>query len=181
MQGFRRRQISRSSFAVLLLAVCMFRPGGTAIAETPAALERPQGRVLLTVTGEIARSNVAGRAELDRAMLEALGVRKLVTSTPWTDGTPVFRGVLLQDLLDHLGAKGAAVQALALNDYRCEIARSEFENYPVLIAFEMNGKPLSVRDKGPLWIVYPLDQFAELRNRETERKMIWQLMQLAVE
>ena len=50
----------------------------------------------------------------------------------------------------------------------------------MLLAFEMDGQRLEPRDKGPLWIVYPLDQFGELRTRATERKMVWQLKELQV-
>jgi hypothetical protein len=45
----------------------------------------------------------------------------------------------------------------------------------------MNGAPMSVRDKGPLWIVYPMDDHDGLKTPETEAKMIWQLRDIAVQ
>ena len=149
-----------------------------------AAVERglpdPSGEVLLTITGATSARNVDGGSHFDRAMLESLGVVELRTSTPWTDGVGTFRGVLMSDLLDRIGAKGEIAHALALNDYEVEIPTQDFYRYPVLLAFEMNGKPLTSRDKGPLWIVYPRDDFAELEALDTDHKMIWQLIELEI-
>jgi hypothetical protein len=44
----------------------------------------------------------------------------------------------------------------------------------------MNGQYLHVKDKGPLWTVYPRDQFPELRNSMTDKKWVWQLKELEV-
>ena len=40
---------------------------------------------------------------------------------------------------------------------------------------------MPVRDKGPLWAVYPLDGHPELNNEGTHAKMIWQVRRLDVE
>jgi len=42
----------------------------------------------------------------------------------------------------------------------------------------MDGEPLSVRDKGPIWIVYPRDEFPELATPEVNSRWIWQLVTL---
>ncbi len=44
----------------------------------------------------------------------------------------------------------------------------------------MNGKPMRVRDKGPLWLVYPRDQRAELQNAVMDERWIWQLFEITV-
>ena len=69
---------------------------------------------------------------------------------------------------------------MALNDYEVEIPTQDFYRYPVVLAFEMNGKTLTPRDKGPLWIVYPRDDYSELDGLDTDRKMIWQLVELQI-
>ena len=145
------------------------------------SLAEPQGDVVLTVTTSPTGTAAAEVFRLDRAALEAMGSTFLQTSTPWTDGVPLFRGVLVRDLLRRLGTEGEMVRAIALNEYRYDIPLSDFYDYPVLLAYEMNGEALPVRGKGPTWIVYPLDQFGELRNRITERKMVWQLVELQVQ
>ncbi len=102
------------------------------------------------------------------------------TSTDWTDGVKAFRGPYVRDVLDAAGYRGETVTATALNDYSVEIPMADFERYPVVLAMEMDGEPLTRRDKGPLWIVYPRDEFAELATAETNAKWIWQLRSLEV-
>jgi hypothetical protein len=40
---------------------------------------------------------------------------------------------------------------------------------------------MPVRDKGPLWVIYPLDDHPEIDGQETHAKMIWQVRRLDVE
>lgn len=166
---------------LLMLGAVFLWPTGPLNAESKSSLPKPNGEIALTVTGENLHTNAPGRAEIDWPMLKSLGVRTLKTSTPWTNGTPEFKGVLARDLLNLLAVKGKTARAVALNNYAYDIPISELRKYPVLLAYEMNGKPLHARDKGPIWLVFPLDQFAELRDRSTQRKMVWQLMELRIE
>ena len=39
----------------------------------------------------------------------------------------------------------------------------------------LDDKPMAVRDKGPLFIIYPFDQHAELRNPVYYSRCAWQL------
>ena len=169
---------ARRSPGSLLALVATFL---LATAASAAELARPAGEVILTVTGRIARTNADGRAEFDRAMLENLGLAKLRTWTPWTEGEPEFTGIPARALLDHLGAEGMSVRARALNDYGITIPLSDFEEYGVLLAMAMNGEPLRTRDKGPLWLVYPWSDHPELDDRVTRQKSIWQLRSLDVQ
>lgn len=145
------------------------------------ALDPPKGEIVLTVGGSIAVTNRGKAAVFDRDMLSHLGLHALRTSTSWTDGVQSFEGVLARDVMKAVGAKGAIVHATALNDYTIKIPVEDFSNYDVLFAMKMNGKDLTRRDKGPIWIVYPRDQHQELRNQKVDAKWIWQLVRLRVE
>lgn len=144
-------------------------------------LPRPKDRVILTIAGAITHTNAPGQAEFDRAMLEQLGLTRLRTWTPWTEGEPEFEGVLARRLMAAVGATGTTVRALALNDFESTIPLADFERYPVLLATRMNGKQLEVRDKGPIWIVYPWSGHPELDDLPTRRKSVWQLSSLHVQ
>ena len=144
------------------------------------SLAEPQGDIVLTIKTAPSAGDPATVHHFDLAMLESIGSTFLQTSTPWTDGIPLFRGVLVRDLLRSLGTDGETARAIALNDYRHDIPLQDFFDYPVLLAYEMNGEALPIRGKGPTWLIYPLDQFGELRNRITERKMVWQLVELQI-
>ncbi|MCZ6663777.1 MAG: oxidoreductase [Gammaproteobacteria bacterium] len=154
----------------------------TASAEGPAGpLETPTAQVILSVSGKIAATNIDGQARFDRAMLEGVGMTELTTQTPWTDGHPVFRGVLARDLLAVVGAEGQAITAVALNDYEYTIPAAELEKYPLKLAMEMNGEVMTPRDHGPIWIVYPRDDYPELDTQETDHRMVWQVRELIIE
>lgn len=56
------------------------------------SLARPDGPVIVTVSGRISRTNGEGVAEFDRAILEAMPAATIETVTPWTDGVTKFEG-----------------------------------------------------------------------------------------
>lgn len=143
-------------------------------------LPKPKERPILEVTGKITVTNGEDKAAFDLAMLETIGITKTKTSTAWTEGQPQFEGVMLKALLDRLGASGETVTAVALNDYKVEIPIADFAKYPVILAYRMNGEQLRIRDKGPLWIIYPQDDFPALKNKETQSKWVWQVKELRV-
>ena len=145
-----------------------------------ASLGPPRDRVILTVTGAIGNTNAPGRAEFDLATLERLGVAKLTTWTPWTEGEIAFEGVRARRLMAAVDAKGTEVRAVALNDYTYTIPLDDFERYDVLLATRMNGQLMRVRDKGPVWIVYPWSEHPELDDFATREKSVWQLNALHV-
>jgi hypothetical protein len=165
--------------AVALLGAVLIGQGAPVTAA--GMLAPPQDEVLLTVSGAIAETNTeAGEAVFDRAMLEALDPVIIETSTIWTDGVQRFRGVPLVTLLDRLGAEGTILRALALNDYAIEIPVSDAVEGGPIIAFERNDEPMSVRDKGPLWVIYPYDVVPEYKSERIYARSIWQLVSIEV-
>jgi hypothetical protein len=170
----RLRTMMLGTLSAAVLAI-----GCTAIA-LAATLPQPVEHGILTVTGKISSTNSGGGALFDLPMLEKLGVSRLETSTAWTEGTPVFEGVLVSDLLKALGAKGDTITAVALNDYKVEIPISDFTAFPVILAYKMNGEILKIRDKGPLWFIYPQDQYPELKTKQTQNKWVWQIKEIQI-
>ena len=160
---------------LLLASACV---AGPALASEPLPL--PEGDVILEVRGAIGRQNVGDAALLDRTLLESFGTATMQTATPWTDGRPVFEGVPATRLLAALDASGEVIVARALNDYEVEIPVSDFERYDVLFALKQDGRYMRVRDKGPIWIVYPMDEHPEVGNQELQQRWIWQLKSLYV-
>lgn len=166
---------------VMLALAGMLTAGPMAAAGSVYGLEAPKGPVVLHVSGNMSVHNAGDRVELDRALIEEMPQTELVTWTPWTGDAPVrFSGVLLADLIELLGATGRRIQAVALNDYRAEIPLSDLHEHEVLLAVRRNGEYMAVRDKGPLWIVYPLDP-AHRDRSAIEGRMVWQLKELVIE
>lgn len=148
-----------------------------AAAET---LPAPEGEIVLTVTGAIERTNADGEARFDRDMLRDLPTTRFETGTIWTEGTHVFEGVLLGDLVEAVGGDGASVRATALNDYAVTIPLGGTDEEAALVAYHLNGEEMSVRNKGPLWVVYPYDTDPDFRTETVYARSIWQLTTLDV-
>ena len=139
------------------------------------AFPAPEGEIVLTITGQITRANNGDSAVFDEAMLAALPSASLETTTAVTDGIRQFDGFLMRDLLTLVGADGETVSATALNDYIIDIPMEDFERFDVLVATHMDGERLLPSDKGPLWIVYPRDDHAQLQDIRYDYRWVWQI------
>lgn len=144
-------------------------------------LSKPVGKVLLTVSGNIENTNEDGKAVFDITSLENLGAISFQTSSPWYNGRTTFTGISLQKLMDYVGAKGSVVKVTALNDYTTVIPLSDFKKYNVILALKINGEYMRIRDKGPLFIVYPYDSIPELNNQIFYSRSAWQVSSMKIE
>jgi hypothetical protein len=145
------------------------------------ALDRPEGAVVLTVTGRVRKPNAGNAAQFDMAMLEQLPQQSFVTRTPWYASPRKFTGPLLRDVLAACDAQGSNVRAVALNDYRVDLPFEDAQRFDVLVARLIDDKPMAVRDKGPLFIIYPFDSSPELRSTVYYSRSAWQLKTLQVQ
>jgi hypothetical protein len=158
--------------------------GAAAVALTlstgPAAAElaRPEGEVILTVSGSIGVTNAESVAEFDLDMLKAMTATSFSTTTIWTDGAHDFTGVSLADFVAALQMKGDTLRATAINDYAIEVPLSDAVDGGPMIAYHLDGEPMSVRDKGPLWLIYPFDSNADYQSEVIYSRSIWQLDRL---
>lgn len=148
-------------------------------------LPAPRGEVLLTVGGAIGRGNAqdaAGRLEarFDRAMLEQIGTTEVNTATPWHSGVMRFEGVLLRALLAVVEVRGSNLHARAHNEYSATLPVSDAMHYDVILAMKLNGETLTLRDKGPLFIIYPFDTDKALQTDMTYLRSVWQLRRIDV-
>lgn len=140
------------------------------LAAPPAAL----AETLLTL-----RNVTAGQQEvqLSEADLLALPQVTIRTHTEFTDGAVDFVGPLARDVLSLIAAGSArTAHMVAANDYAVDIPIRDFTDYDVILALEANGKRLSLRDKGPIWVMYPLDDHKELQDPLYNIRLIWQLV-----
>jgi hypothetical protein len=144
------------------------------------ALRSPSGAVVLSVGGRIQRANQGARAMLDMAMLEALAQQSFTTKTPWFKQARKFTGPLLRDVLGLVGAQGTTLRIAALNDYRIDVPSEDTRRFDVLLARLIDDKPITVREKGPLFMIYPFDSDAALRNPLYYSRSVWQLNSIDV-
>lgn len=156
----------RNFCALIMLSVAV-----TAQAQT----DGPTGPVILTVTGPD-----GAQAMFDLDMMESLDQTVTVVETPWYDGAQEFSGPLISDLMAHLGISGSELSVVAANDYTAAMPWSDIEDYPVILATRHNGNTMSLRDKGPLFVIYPFDTHPELRNEVVFSRSVWQVKAVKV-
>lgn len=144
------------------------------------ALPPARGKVILTVIGSIAERNAGEQAQLDLDMIESLPQRTFTTMTPWSAQAIRFSGPLMRDLLAYLKASGTQIAAYALNDYKVLIPAEDARRYDLILATRIDGKPIPVRTRGPLFVVYPFDGHPELQSSRYHERSIWQLKALEI-
>ena len=144
------------------------------------ALEAPKGKVVLTVSGAISERNAEDRADFDMAMLAALPQFSFTTHTPWYKTAKKFTGPLLRDVLAAVGATGKTLSAVSINDYKVEIPADDANKFSMVMARLMDDQPMPLRDKGPLFIIYPYDSSEVLRSERYYSRSAWQLRSLVV-
>ncbi len=132
------------------------------------------GGVILTVTSG-SSSVTFGREDLER--MRQVTYR---TTTIWTDGVQEFRGVPLDQVLKQAGATGTRIILGATNDYAAELPVDTISADVPIIALTVNGVPMTLRDKGPLWVVYPYDDSRTYQSEVIYTRSVWQLDRIEV-
>jgi hypothetical protein len=143
-------------------------------------LPKPAGKPILTISGKIGQPNDGAVARFDRPLLESLGTGSFVTATPWYDHPVHFEGVPMDCVMRAVAAAGKVLRVVALDDYATELPIDDFAKYGTLLALKIGGQYLSVSDKGPSFIIYPFDAFAELRNAKYFGRAVWQVATMDV-
>lgn len=170
----------------LLLLVLLALPGLGSGSVAAQDLAQPKGPVILTISGAIERGNgkdAQGRivANFDLGMLEALGAAGFGTTTPWHKGVVRFDGVPGKALMELVRAKPDGIaQAVALNDYASAVPVADFLQRGLILALKLDGTYMTVRDKGPLFLIYPFDSQSELRHETYYTRSVWQLRRLDI-
>lgn len=135
------------------------------------------GDAILTITGATASGDEPIMFDLEG--FAALPQTSFETSTIWTDENHTYSGVLLSDLVEIVGATGDTIVATAINDYAVEIPLTDAVADGPIIASQVDGENMSVRDKGPLWLIYPFDSSVDYQSEVFYARSIWQLNKIA--
>ncbi|WP_225546883.1 molybdopterin-dependent oxidoreductase [Chromobacterium violaceum] len=138
--------------------------------------------VILTVSGKIGAFTNKDKMTYEFRVkdFQALKQRAIVTKTSWTP-VATFSGPLIRDILAKVGATGSKVKFQALNDYAYSVDRREFDKYNVILARSMNSKQLEVKERGPLWVMYPIaDMPSASKGPQLDAKLVWQVDRIVV-
>jgi hypothetical protein len=126
------------------------------------------------VLNVIPTSGVA--VELTIQQLDTLPQQEFVTKLPWLKDKHKYQGVKLSDIATMLGDESYRSATLhALNNYEADVPRTDIEQYHPVIVYRVDNQQMSVRDKGPYWLVYDLSRYPELNVIRYQAQMVWQL------
>lgn len=159
--------------AMCLLLTCLNWPAD-ALAQQVVA-----DPVLSVVTLD-EEENVIATRTMSMAELQQLPAVEFTTTTIWTEGAQTFRGVWLGDLMQHLEISENRVEFSALNEYVVDIPVRDMVPGGPLLAYEQNGKQMSAREKGPLWVVFPYDSDQKYQTESVYAQSIWQMDRINV-
>lgn len=157
-------------FSVLfLVSLCAFTP--------VFADDEP---VLLTLEITSEEGGESEIATLTRSDLMAFPAVSFTTRTNWTTGPMTFSGVALMTLLEHFGVTEGEIELMAINQYSVLLAVDEPTNDGAILAYLMDGNPMTPRDKGPIWMVYNYDADRKYRTETVFSRSIWQLDRIII-
>jgi len=146
----------------------------------PAAATAERGHPVLSVLHARPGRPASLLARMTLADLSRLPQRELATSLPSPfepGGRPVWRGPLLADVLAAHGAVDPqAIRVGALTGYAADIPDTDLQRFEPLLAWQRDGRPMSIRQRGPLILMYPYDQYPELgADVRYLNRMVWQV------
>ncbi|UBS67476.1 putative pterin-binding protein [Aeromonas caviae] len=118
---------------------------------------------------------------LDEAALAALPQVEFETATTWTLGTHRYRGPTLKSVLAAQQVDSAsAIDVAALNGYQQRVDLSLFAKVPLTLVRYQDDKPLTRRNKGPLWLLVPLSAHPDMDVSAIHNNMVWQVIRIEV-
>ena len=136
-------------------------------------------RQVLAATQGLTGVDATHRRTLSLDELRAMPWTTVATRNIFNDKVVDYRGPLMRDVLARLGlGEARCVLLAAANDYLVEIPTSDFREWNVIVAMEADGFPLSPRETGPLWLIYPQTGHPELGGTIYAQRLIWQLVQV---
>ena len=133
---------------------------------------------LLTV-----KSGSASPLVLSLKDLDLLPQHGFETTTQWTEGQLAFSGPALKDVLGLVDAgtdPREEIHMIAANQYEVLLDPSLLEDDVPIVATRIDGKTYGIRDKGPLWVVFPYDLDTGYQREGIYSASIWQLIEISV-
>lgn len=114
--------------------------------------------------------------------LLALPQEIVVTTNDYVDDLTTFQGPSLKSVLEESDiGDDATLKMVAINDFASSVPAGDAFEYQVILAVLSDGEEMSVRDKGPIWVIYPMTDNAELQDDIYNGRLVWQLKSIAAE
>lgn len=118
----------------------------------------PVGNALITVKGDIGKTNSDKTYVLDQAAFDEHSV-ELTYNDPWMGDGLKYKGILLKDLIDLVkpGKDVTTVTLVCTDGKSFDIAIADAEMYDIMLARWVDGTELDESNGGPVKVAYPDD------------------------
>ena len=178
----------------VLLAMLIAAFGFAALADMPA----PQGRVLVTVGGDLPEGNMppgheddvgffgfldlnfATAVGFDDAALAAMEQGQITLAEFGAMRDVTFTGPYLAAVMTAAGAAERTAKPVALDGYQVDITWDNQIGLRPILATHANGRPLGLGGFGPATIIYPPQKDAALQE-ELDALQVWAVAFIGVE
>lgn len=106
-------------------------------------------------------------------------LQKFHLYNPWEKQENTYEGILLNQLIEKYGSKDTKIlKLIALDDYTIDFPKSLYENERILLAAKVDGEFISIREKGPMRIVF-VDYNTEEKKYELNlEKWLWMIKKI---
>jgi len=135
-----------------------------------------QSDPILTVEAD---GNVTSYTFYDLSNMPQVDIK---TMNNYVDDVTRFSGPTLRSVLEQNGiGPDDDIELHALNDFFVVAPAKDAYDYDVILAILKNGQMMSVREQGPIWVIYPMDDHEELADDVYNARLVWQLHKITAQ
>lgn len=136
---------------------------------------------LLEIEGLVKPNSPRGSHVFSEQDFLKLDTVKLVTATAWTPKSE-FIGPELSTVLAAAGVAPNATEMrfYAIDAYEITIPISDITKYRPVMAHTQDGERLKIPTRGPVFLVYPRDQYPELTAIKGQAQFVWMVCKIIV-
>ncbi|RVU82826.1 hypothetical protein EOL70_19990 [Leucothrix sargassi] len=165
----------------LLGAYYVYQPEASFVSSSsnPKVSNVPREADTVLMIQATANSGCGKTVQLSETSLLALPQQQFTTHHSWAEEAQTFTGPLLEDVLKVACSEASKINLKALNDYSIDVDFAYAKSLKPIVAHSINGSRLSVRNKGPLWLMVPSDDL-KIVSKELDGMLIWQLSDIVV-
>lgn len=154
--------VKKSCLLILLVVACYSQAGEKVLLD-----------IIATPEGE--------SKQYTQAQLLAFPQHEITTNLPWTEEKHTYSGPYLEDVLQASQVAGQWLSIEALDKYKVDVNFEKIKEFKPILALKRDGKLLTIRTKGPIWLILPVDYHSELSAALYNDFMVWHLVRIGVQ
>ena len=109
--------------------------------------------------------------------LKKIAPNQLSTPLPWRKEKRAYQGIYLKDLLKHheTSLNIRCIEIIAANGYKATFTRDNLVNTHFFLAYQDEGQPISIRQKGPITVISDLNNLNDqaMRDLSLAYHLVW--------